>query len=107
MNRSEIIEKVLAERTRQDNKWGEQNWPLAHEPISELKEESDKSKNFCNERAKLGIVSWRDILKEEFDEVFAESDIDNQETELVQVAAVAVSIIECLERHRERNESQL
>jgi NTP pyrophosphatase (non-canonical NTP hydrolase) len=76
----DIINEVLRERERQDAKWGVQNVEL---PI------------------------WLTILGEEFGEVceavlkeiFSANDhIEEVKTELVQVAAVAVAILEYIER---------
>lgn len=74
-----VIEKILCECTRQDAKWGEQNWDDYH---------------------------WLAILAEEFGELaqavlhneFGGSAAGNGPTELVQVAAVAVTWLECLKR---------
>ncbi len=83
---NKIFEQIKAERKRQDKKWGEQN----HTPIE-----------------------WIGILTEEVGEVAKEAvdfhfgdnpyvraeNLKNYRAELIQVAAVAVSMIECLERN--------
>jgi NTP pyrophosphatase (non-canonical NTP hydrolase) len=46
-------------------------------------------------------VSWFGILMEEVYEAFAETDPAKQREEMVQVAAVAVQIIKCLDRRME------
>lgn len=69
-----ILEEIKQERERQEAKWGEQN----HEPLL-----------------------WNAILGEEFGEVsksILERDTKNYREELIQVAAVAVAAIECLDR---------
>lgn len=76
----QAIKDIIAERTRQDTKWGEQN----HDPIT-----------------------WSAILTEECGEFaqaalhrrFGGSAGDGLRDEAVQVAAVAVAIIEYLDRH--------
>ena len=72
-----VLEEVMLERARQDIKWGEQN----HHP-----------------------AWWLSILGEEFGEV-CKAVCENNDTgegsyrdELVQVAAVAVAMIECFDR---------
>lgn len=82
-----IINEVKKERQKQDAKWGEQN----HKPIE-----------------------WVGILTEEVGEVAKEAVdfhfgdnltdshqcIKNYRAELIQVAAVAVAMIECLDRNK-------
>lgn len=75
-----IINEVLKERVNQDEKWGEQN----HSPLE-----------------------WLPILAEEFGEVakevcecyFSNYNYDNYREELIQVAAVAIAMVECLDRN--------
>ncbi len=80
-----IIQAVKAERDRQDTKWGEQNHPP---------------------------MFWTGILGEEFGELCEainetvfdngtdKGGYDNMRTEAIQVAAVAVGFLECLERNK-------
>jgi len=71
---SDAILDLLAERQRQDDKWGEQN----HHPYK-----------------------WLAILGEEVGEsnkAILEGSLLNYRDELIQVAAVAIAAIECLER---------
>ena len=78
MNKLQIIESILAERDRQDAKWGEQN----HE-----------------------IFKWLAILGEEVGEI-NKAALENQynETinELIQTGAVVVAMIESLERNKNK-----
>jgi len=97
-----IFEEIRAERKRQDEKFGEQNHlmlgkfysPESCEGIAKLHKEVNRFKaglrNDC--------FSWLTILLEEVYEVFAETDPKKQREEMIQVAAVAVNIIQCLER---------
>jgi len=93
MSRRKVFKNVLLERTNQDSKWGEQN----HDPFT-----------------------WLSILGEEVGEAhqaaveskFKESNNHGQSItlhdlrkELIQVAAVAISICESLDRN-ELNRSQ-
>lgn len=70
-----ILHSVIRERMRQDGKWGQQN----HHP-----------------------GNWDGILGEEFGEVqkaVNESDWDNYRTELIETAAVALAMVESLDRN--------
>lgn len=72
---SDILGKVLQERIRQDAKWGVQDHHLLY---------------------------WLGILGEEYGEVskaiIENKSIDDVTEELVQVAAVAIAMLECIER---------
>ena len=75
-----VLEEVVAERRRQDAKWGEQN----HDPFL------------------YGTILMEEVgefaqaaLKARFDEG---KTLDNVREEAIQVAAVAVAIVECLDR---------
>ena len=77
MSQESILHAIRAERERQDAKFGEQNHPM---------------------------VYWLGILMEEVGEV-AKDIIENRPTheveiEIVQVAAVAVALIECIQRNK-------
>lgn len=93
-----VLLNVDDERKRQDEKWGEQNHPDGTGPgyVPDAK----RARERCQRAARLGLVSYRDILEEEVYEAFAESDPDLLRVELVQVAAVAVAWIEKLDRER-------
>lgn len=77
-----ILEEIVNERTRQDEKWGVQN---------------------------CAPFEWLSILVEEVGEVakaannmtchYTEAAVENYREELVQVAAVVVSALECLDRN--------
>lgn len=76
MNKDEIVKLIIAERNRQDIKWGEQN----HD-----------------------VYKWLAILGEEVGEANKASLEDNYHeliNELVQIGAVTVAMIESLERNR-------
>lgn len=105
--RSSIFHEINAERERQDAKWGVQEHPMIPEEALRryFEKTADYCRNNCDKLMKLGEASWYDILREEFYEAFAESDAGRQREELVQVAAVAVEIIEYLDRHKERSSS--
>ena len=71
---SPILMEILNERVRQEKKWGQQN----HAPLK-----------------------WNAILGEEFGEVskaILERNVEEYRKELIQVAAVSIAAIECLDR---------
>jgi hypothetical protein len=94
-----IATEVLAERGRQDAKWGEQDHPdgtcIEQSPIAEA------AKRMTDEAARLGRVSWSNILVEEVWEALTEVDPQLLRTELIQVAAVAQQWIEAIDRRDE------
>lgn len=84
--RGSAISSVIAERTRQDAKWGEQN----HDPtvwMGILMEEVGELAQAVNE-------TWFDNGEAER----AKGGYHNMRAEAVQVAAVAVALVECLDR---------
>jgi hypothetical protein len=95
----QIISDVIAERFRQDEKWGEQNHLLVREEDIEVSKEMEVIyKQLCDFHEAIGTITWYDILMEEVFEAFAESDKDKQRQELIQVIAVGVVMVECLDR---------
>ena len=91
------LAEIAAERARQDAKWGEQNHPdgtgLAHDDTY-----ARVARDACEIAASHGKCTYRLILNEEVAEAFAESDPAKLRARLVQVAAVAVAWIECIDR---------
>lgn len=91
-----VLREVLAERQRQDAKWGEQNHPddtsVDDEPWA------DWAREDCDRAARDGKLTWRLILGEEVWEAFAETDPVKLRAELIQVAAVAVNWVEAIDR---------
>ena len=76
MNKDKIVKFIMAERARQDEKWGEQN----HD-----------------------IYKWLAIIGEEVGEAnkaALENDYSELMEELIQIGAVTVAMIESLERNR-------
>lgn len=99
-----VLTQVLAERVRQDDKWGPQNhrdgtgWDTTLMDGWSAGQLADAARNSCQRNAEMGIVSWLDILGEEVAEALAESDPAKLRGELLQVAAVAVAWIEAIDR---------
>lgn len=97
-DRIDIFSKIHAERKRQDSIHGEQNLPIKNDaPI--YKKMAEVAKEICDDNFRDGTITWKDILEEEFWEVFAEDDPEKQAEELIQVAAVCVAMVECLRRN--------
>lgn len=93
----DLAEEVLAEVDRQYEMWGEQNHPdgTALAGDDQLAEDV---KRFNAEMVRTGNLAWRDILWEEVREAFAEEDREPLREELIQVAAVALSWVNAIDR---------
>lgn len=93
-----VVSEVENERRKQNAKWGDVdeclNRPIGGNPDHAMALEWYRQIKEMKERA--GRLTWMDILHEEFLEVAVESDDKwpRQREELVQVAAVAVAMIE-------------
>lgn len=92
-----IAEEILSETDRQLDQWGEQNHPDGT-GLSEDVRRADHAKKLNDTFVKLGALTWRDILLEEVYEAFAETDPERLREELIQVAAVASSWVEAIDR---------
>jgi hypothetical protein len=108
-----VLDEVYGERQRQEAKFGQQNPPV--DPIRNGVnhalpnrprpyygiEGADEMRARCELASALGIVSYADILLEEVAEAMDECSLDNTTAlrkELIQVAAVAVAWVECIDR---------
>lgn len=109
--RDRIFAEITAERGRQDEKWGEQNHPLTFPGSYRTPEywgrEAEEWKRVNDERvAKANAdgltkdtnCAWDGILEEEVAEAFGAGRTGLQYAEFVQVAGVAVAILELLNR---------
>lgn len=92
-----VLKEVLAERSRQDGMWGEQNHPNGTGG-STSKILARAYRQLCQDNFDKGLGTWTDILKEEFYEALAENDPIKLRTELLQVAAVCCSWVEAIDR---------
>ena len=92
---------VRREREAQDLKWGEQNHP---DGTSQNKDHAElvarHAKTMCQRAAAINAVTWKHILWEEVAGAFAEEDQDKLRTELIQVAAVAMTWVEAIDRRK-------
>lgn len=95
-----IMNEIVLERYAQDEKWGEQNHPFnSNDHQVWFSALASVSKKANDDSARLGNLTWADILLEEVYEAIAEKDPKKIREELIQVAAVAAAAIECLDRH--------
>jgi NTP pyrophosphatase (non-canonical NTP hydrolase) len=78
---SKAVDSVLAERARQDAKWGEQN----HDPFTYLT---------------ILVEEVGEFAQAALHHQFGGPAADNMREEAVHVAAVALAIIECLDRDK-------
>jgi hypothetical protein len=100
-----VLVEVLDERARQDAKFGEQNWPDGTGPsipwplfVGDGTAAANRARERCDQRAKDGSLTFRDIAVEEIAEAFAEDKPARLRTELVQSAAMLVAWIEAIDR---------
>jgi hypothetical protein len=107
MHTLELVQMVLDEMSRQKLKFGEQNHPiLLTDKISNHGVENvygiptEKAvKELVDTKALVGGLSYFDILLEEVVEVANCKNAKDLRTELIQVTAVALSMIESLDRN--------
>jgi hypothetical protein len=89
---NKLLAEVWTERAAQDGVWGEQHHPLGTD--EGYVSVAAHWRSTCDAADSLGIVTWRDILLEEVYEALAETDPQKARAELIQVAAVALSMVE-------------
>ncbi len=98
---SELLVEVAAERLRQDEKWGKQSHDIF--TVDEEHVESERLRHtFAMDQCKalydqVEEPGWDLILFEEVYEAFSATDPQEIRTELIQVAAVALAIVEDLD----------
>lgn len=106
-----VLLDVLAEREKQDEKWGEQN----HAPIGGdmpsrgrlyYAGRADDWKAINDDRVKKDKMGWDSIALEEVYEAFGAETAGEYREELVQAAAVFVAAIESFDRSPEGKAAQ-
>lgn len=106
-----VLNEVLAERIRQDEKWGEQNWPSFVDGMAGRVRNGYRAayygvpteaqaKYVTEVHFKERVGTYADIFVEEVAEAIGAPDEDHLREELVQVAAVAVAWIEAIDRRK-------
>lgn len=122
-NQLHVLREVLAERIRQDAKWGEQNHPLVDPVLMSRPGGCDalrmahefeiptarRARWLCDTRHKRGDGTFADILVEELCEFVEAATIENDAAarkELVQLAAVAVAVVEAIDRRAAKADTE-
>ncbi|WP_410221916.1 hypothetical protein [Pedobacter sp.] len=107
-----ILQEIKNERLRQDAKWGQQDHPIL-DPVlldrtpKRMCEEyglpsENVAKQLCEAAHRGGYLTYMHILVEEVSEAAScGRDTQSLRHELVQVAAVAVAMIESLDRSKQ------
>lgn len=90
-----VIEDIRAERARQDARFGKQVHPNG--TSVKFKPMADSARAACRRADEAGANTWAHIFREEFWEALSETDRVKLRAELVQVVAVGVAWIECLD----------
>ena len=93
-----LVGWVYAETNQQLRTWNVQNHPMGTSTV--YKREADNARRNCEDAFAQGDGTWKHILEEEFWEAMAEEDPEALEKELIQVAAVAVSMAAASRRAR-------
>lgn len=104
----DVFVEVALERNSQDHRWGEQNHPLVPREKNgndgyhrmEHSRRANMWKALNDQRVAYKRLAWDGILLEEVFEAFAEKDPDKARAEMIQVAAVAIAIIESIDRNK-------
>lgn len=99
-----VLNEIEIEREHQDMKWGQQDHAngtgldTIDGPEGGFAELATLAKERCDTAFATKTGTWEHILTEEYLEALAESDPKLLRAELIQVAAVAVSWIEAIDR---------
>lgn len=102
---------IRDERDQQDRKWGQQDHPYTATMVGPVARDHERHAEFWKRENDVRVremdLAWDGILLEEVYEALAETDAEAREVELIQVAAVAVAMVEASRRkrlvfHRER-----
>jgi len=105
-----VLSEILLERIYQNRKWGEQNWPILDpkrldHPGERMCEffripKEKTIKQIVEMKARDGNLTYMEILIEEVSEAAScGKDVESLRKELIQVAAVAVAMIETIDRN--------
>jgi hypothetical protein len=106
-----ILQEIAEERERAAAKWGAQNYPSvpalrggsslarALVPACVGLEHEDAAKRRCDQAFADGEGTWAHVAAEELSEAVCAPDERLRRGELVQLAAVIVGWIQCIDRH--------
>lgn len=98
---NETIDAIKFEVLQQHMKWGEQNHqyvPTKAEHRALLPREAS-AKIDCEKARRAGRLTWAHILVEEVAEALEAPNAEEAIAELIQVAAVAISMIDSIKRN--------
>lgn len=111
MSTQSVLDEVLLERQRQNEKWGEQNHPCLNQRLLEAEADGPglmaqyyripserDAKAVCDRRFKNDAGTFADILIEEVAETIGTFNIEKRRQEVIQIAAVAVAWVEKIDR---------
>jgi len=108
----DVLAAVAGERIRQDERWGVQDHPMIAREVEDAGAYTRaefygvRPEHFaratCERRFANGIGSFVDILAEEVSEAICAQDDSARRAELIQVAAVAVAMVEAIDRRTSR-----
>lgn len=95
-----ICNEVIDERAKQDAKWGEQTHGNQRNENTRAaaQKAADRYKRINDSRVAEDALTWDGVLLEEVYEAIAEADSVKLREELIQVAAVAVAWVQCIDR---------
>lgn len=114
MSKEKILEEISIERSKQDDKWGEQNHPhvdpvLLDRGIKRMSEEyevptAERAKFLCQSAEDKGELTWMHILVEELCEALEAGMVSpvKLREELIQLGACVVAEIECIDKQQHR-----
>lgn len=91
-----FLRRVSDEMAAQIAKWGVQHHPIGNSS-EEFKKLADAARRATDAAAANGTLTWYEIQREEYYEAFAEDNLAAMVIELIQVAAVAGSIVRDIE----------
>jgi hypothetical protein len=95
------LSDILNERDRQDAKFGAQRQlPMGTMDNDGTRADEKWAKIVVDNNTKKGMLSWADILTEEYREAMAEEDPRHLREELVQMVTVGLRMIENLHEAR-------
>jgi hypothetical protein len=100
-NHPSIMSEVDAEVISQFDQWGEQNHPLSYGDEFRIAYANAEMvyKAMNTARVETNTLTWDGILLEEVYEALGTTDVQQMRAELIQVAAVAVSMADYIDRH--------
>lgn len=95
-----VLEDILRERIRQDEKWGFfRDFPDGGNRVGDDAAEK-VARQECERAARLGKITWRHIIEEEMAEAWNAKTDDERVVELIQTIACMVAQVEAIRRRK-------